>query len=78
VLLGVNAWRLTAPIFAACRAVAPSERGELELPAAVQLARDVLGESFDVVVSGGPFHDLTEPADVLALDRLLARAEDLP
>jgi glucose-1-phosphate thymidylyltransferase len=75
VLVGVNAWRFTPTIFAACRAIGPSERGELELPAAVQHAVDELGEPFAVVVSAGPFHDLTEAGDIPALERRLAAAE---
>lgn len=69
VLLGVNAWRFTPAIFPACRGVEPSERGELELPSAVQLAIDTLGESFDVVTAGGPFWDLTEVGDIRELER---------
>ncbi|MEZ5332530.1 MAG: sugar phosphate nucleotidyltransferase [Thermoanaerobaculia bacterium] len=69
VLLGVNAWRFTPAIFEACRAVEPSARGELELPAAVQRAVDELGERFAVVTSGGPFWDLTEVSDIPELER---------
>ena len=75
VLVGVNAWRFTPAIFVACRAIGPSQRGELELPAAVQHAVDELGEPFAVVVSGGPFHDLTEAGDIPSLERRLAAAE---
>jgi len=75
VLVGVNAWRFTPIIFAACRAIGPSERGELELPTAVQHAVDELAEPFAVVVSAGPFHDLTEAGDIPGLERRLAAAE---
>ena len=36
--VSMNCWRLPASIFAACRDVQPSQRGELELPDAVRLA----------------------------------------
>lgn len=70
-LAAVNAFRFEPEIFAACRAVEPSPRGELELPSAVEdlIAR---GTPFQVIVSSEPFLDLTERADVPDLEARLA------
>lgn len=69
-LVGVNAWRFEPSIFAACREVEQSPRGELELPSAVQnLLRS--GLSFRVVRSRAPVLDLTRRADIPVVERLL-------
>lgn len=66
-LVSMNVWRFTPEIFRACRDVTPSPRGELELPAAVQLAIDRDGMRFQVL----PFHagvlDLSTRGDVAAV-----------
>ena len=54
----MNCWRLNASIFAACRRVEPSVRGELELTDAVQLAVDELCTRFRVILSREPVLDL--------------------
>jgi glucose-1-phosphate thymidylyltransferase len=71
--VSVNAWRLGPPIFEACQAIAPSPRGELELPAAVQLAIDRLGETFQVVRTAAALLDLSRRADVAAVSERLGR-----
>ena len=53
IYLSVNLWCFGPRIFEACRRVAPSPRGELELPLAVQFAISNLGERFRAL----PFHD---------------------
>ncbi len=65
-LLSLNCWRFSPRIFAACRSVPLSPRGELELPAAVELAA-AAGERFQVVPSAAPVLDLTSPEDVAAV-----------
>lgn len=75
VLLGVNAWSLPASIFDHCRAIEPSERGEIELPAAVEQAL-AGGERFAVEVSGGPLLDLSSRADIPRIADLLALWQD--
>lgn len=76
VLVSMNCWRFEPRIFAACRAIEPSPRGELELPAAVQYAIDSLGQRFRVgTVPGARILDLSYRRDVQPVARLLADVE---
>jgi dTDP-glucose pyrophosphorylase len=70
-LISMNSWRFDVRIFAACRDVPMSERGEFELPQAVGLAleRDV---RFRVVPARGPVLDLSRRLDVAIVSRRLA------
>lgn len=70
-LVSMNLWRLDPRIFAACRDVAASPRGEFELPSAVMLARD-RGVAFAVVPSAGPVLDLSRRGDVADVARRLS------
>ena len=70
-LVSMNLWRLDAAIFDACRDVAPSSRGERELPDAVRLAV-ARGGQFRVLVSRGTVLDVTSRADVALVERRLA------
>jgi glucose-1-phosphate thymidylyltransferase len=63
-LVSANCWSLTPAIFKACSAIAPSPRGELELPTAVQYAIDHLGERFYVTRSRNAVVDLSTRADI--------------
>jgi glucose-1-phosphate thymidylyltransferase len=73
-LVSMNLWRFDARIFEACRDVAPSPRGEFELPAAAMLARS-RGVEFTVVRSRGPVLDLSRRGDVADVtSRLLGGA----
>ena len=74
VLVSMNLWKFDARIFDACRDVTPSARGELELPAAVMLARR-RGVSFEVVPSVGPVLDLSSRGDIAAVARRLGAAQ---
>ncbi len=65
--LGMNCWRFAPAIFAACRAIQPSPRGELELPDAVQYAMDVLGQRFRAVTIHAPVLDLSSRKDIAAV-----------
>ena len=65
--VSMNLWSLPPEILRACRAIRPSVRGELELPAAVQYAIDELGVEFRAIPMKGPAAgvlDLTSRADV--------------
>ena len=75
ILLGMNCWRFGPAIFAACRGIGPSPRGELELPDAVQYARDVLGEQFRALTIHAPVLDLSNRRDIAAVAQRLAGCE---
>ena len=66
----MNCWRFDARIFAACRDVAPSPRGELELPQAVMLAVE-RGVRFRAIPARGPVLDLSRRADTAEVARRL-------
>ena len=69
--VSMNCWRFDARIFEACRAVRPSPRGELELPAAVSLAM-ARGMEFRVLPAAGPVLDLSQRADAPDVARRLS------
>jgi dTDP-glucose pyrophosphorylase len=62
-LVSMTCWRFDASIFDACRSIAPSMRGELELPDAVSVALE-RGERFRVLPVPEPVLDLTSREDV--------------
>jgi dTDP-glucose pyrophosphorylase len=62
--ISMNCWRFDERIFAACEAIEPSERGELEITSAVQFAVDQLHVRFDVVPVQGAVLDLTNRSDI--------------
>ena len=70
-LVSMNLWRFDPAIFAACRAVALSPRGEYELPDAVSLAM-AGGMRVRVMATGGAVLDLTNRSDIAAVSRRLA------
>ncbi len=74
VLVSMNLWKFDARIFAACRDVEASARGEFELPAAVMLARS-RGVEFTVIPSRGPVLDLSQPGDISEVARRLGAAQ---
>jgi dTDP-glucose pyrophosphorylase len=67
VFIGMNSWSLPPGIYDACRRVTPSARGELELPSAVQLARDRMGMSFRVLEFYDAVLDLSSRADIASM-----------
>ena len=71
-LISMNCWMFTPNIFAACRAIAPSPSGELEIQAAVRHAMDKLSERFRVLPFKAPVLDLTTRADVAVVTERLA------
>ena len=74
-LVSMNLWAFTPVIFEACARVTPSERGELELQDAVRIAREELGERFNVVPFSGAVLDLSSRADIPAVARALRDTE---
>lgn len=65
--VGMNSWSLPPEIHDACRRIAPSARGELELPAAVQYARDTLGVAFRVLTFEDAVLDLSTRGDIASV-----------
>ena len=76
-LVSMNAWLLPPTIYAACRAIAPSPRGELELQDAVRLLLE-LGERFTVLESEDAVLDLSRPEDIPLVTARLAAVEPRP
>lgn len=77
-LVSMNCWLMPPAILDACRAIAPSPRGELELTHAVAYAIDQLGVRFRVLVSDEGVLDLSRREDVsLVATRLAAVAVHL-
>jgi glucose-1-phosphate thymidylyltransferase len=73
-LVSMNVWRFDHRIFAPCRDVPRSVRGELELPEAVRLAIH-RGVRFAVVPAIGPVLDLSRRDDIPAVAAQLADRE---
>lgn len=63
-LVSMTLWAFDARIFEACRRVAPSVRGELELPDAVVLAMREAGIGFRVARCARPVLDLSSRVDI--------------
>ena len=68
--ISMNCWRFDSRIFDACRAIAPSSRGELELPSAVMCAI-AQGVTFQAVAARGPALDVSQRSDVGVVERIL-------
>ena len=75
VYLSMNCWRFNSSIFAACRSITPSPRGELEIPDAVRFAMQSLGEPFGVLTSSAPVLDLSSRDDISSIKEKLAGME---
>jgi len=73
--VSMNCWRLGPAIFDACRAIEPSPRGELEMPAAVNYAIEVLREPFHAVTIRDAVLDLSSRRDVGPIAAKLAGTE---
>lgn len=71
-LVSMNAWLFSQTIFAACRSIGPSERGEFEITAAVQYAIDELGERFVAVSTADGVLDLSSRGDIASIARYLS------
>jgi glucose-1-phosphate thymidylyltransferase len=77
-LVSMNVWRFDARIFDACRAIAPSPRGELELPNAVRHAVRAMGHRFRAVPVDEGVLDLSQRSDIPEVGRRLAEVEPRP
>jgi dTDP-glucose pyrophosphorylase len=73
--VSMNCWRFGPSIFDACRAIAPSPRGEFEIPDAVQYAMHQLGETFYTVTVRAPVLDLTSRDDIASVATILQSRE---
>jgi glucose-1-phosphate thymidylyltransferase len=73
--VSMNLWCFDTGIFDPCRTVAPSSRGELELPVAVQHAIDAYGRRFRAVPIDAPVLDLSSRADIAVVADALASVE---
>lgn len=76
--VSMNCWLFTPEIFDACRSIGLSERGELELPHAVQWLVDRRGAHFTVLSARVPVLDLSTRADIPAVAALLAGRDPCP
>jgi glucose-1-phosphate thymidylyltransferase len=76
-LVSMNVWRFDPRIFAACRDVPLSPRGEYELPEAVGLAV-ARGVKFRTFRAGGAVLDLSRRSDVALVSMRLAGVEPHP
>jgi dTDP-glucose pyrophosphorylase len=70
-LLSMTCWRFEPIIFDACRRIAPSSRGELELPDAVRFAMTAMGVVFRVVTVDAAVLDLSGQQDIPNVARRL-------
>jgi glucose-1-phosphate thymidylyltransferase len=78
VYVGMNSWSLPPEIYEACRRIAPSARGELELPSAVQYAIDRLGVRFRALRFHDGVLDLSSRGDIAAVAERLRDVEPRP
>ena len=76
--VSMNCWRFDPAIFSACRAVAPSPRGELELPNAVRHAVRTQGARFRAVPIEAGVLDLSRRGDIPEVERRLAAIDPRP
>lgn len=74
-LVGMNSWSLPPEIYHACRSIAVSPRGELELQDAVQFATDTLGLKFCVLAFHDGVLDLSSRSDIAAVTDGLRHVE---
>lgn len=73
--ISMNVWRFDERIFDACRDLAPSPRGELELPNAVRRGIRDLGLRIRAIPIDAPVLDLSHRADVPFVSEQLAGVE---
>jgi glucose-1-phosphate thymidylyltransferase len=76
-LVSMNCWRFDERIFAPCRDVARSARGEFEIPDAVGLAMR-RGVAFKILEARGPVLDLSTRADTADVARRLRGTSPRP
>jgi dTDP-glucose pyrophosphorylase len=76
--VSMNCWRLRPSIFAACRSIEPSPRGELELPNAVRYAVREMGERFRAIPVDAGVLDLSRREDIAEVERRLSNLDPRP
>lgn len=76
--VSMNCWRFGPSIFEACRRIAPSPRGEIELPTAVRFAIQVLHERFRAIRIEAGVLDLSRREDIADVQRRLADVDPRP
>jgi len=76
--ISMNCWRFGPAIFDACRHVAPSARGELELPQAVDLFVGKMGGRLRVISCRAGVLDLSSRSDIAAVAERLRGVEARP
>jgi len=76
--VNMNCWLFSHAIFEACSRINLSERGELELTAAVQYAIDVLGERFAALKSQDAVLDLSSRSDIAPVVERLQALNPMP
>jgi dTDP-glucose pyrophosphorylase len=77
-LVSMNCWIVPPDILIACRAIAPSPRGELELTHAISWAIERLGTRFRVLVSDEGVLDLSKRDDVAGVTARLSATSPRP
>lgn len=70
-LISMNAWVFSPKIFAACRAVMPSIRGEYELTSAAEYMVNELGENIAAIRVKAGVLDLSTRADIAAVGKFI-------
>ncbi len=70
-LISMNAWLFSPTIFAACRSITLSPRGEYEITAAVEYAVNSLGEKIAVLQIRAGVLDLSSRADIESIEKFL-------
>jgi glucose-1-phosphate thymidylyltransferase len=76
--VSMNCWRFDSSIFAACRAIPLSPRGELELPHAVRHSVRELGTPFRAIPVDAGVLDLSSRDDIAEVERRLEAVEPHP
>jgi glucose-1-phosphate thymidylyltransferase len=75
ILLSMNCWMFTRPIFEACRNIKLSPRGEYEIPDAVQYTMEKLGQKYRVLSVRGGVLDMSSRGDIPLVAKRLAGSE---
>jgi glucose-1-phosphate thymidylyltransferase len=78
VRVSMNCWRFAPAIFEACQSIAPSARGEVELPNAVRYAVRVMNERFRAIPVDAGVLDLSRREDIAEVERRLSSIEARP
>lgn len=69
--ISMNCWRFAPSIFEACKNIKPSQRGEFELPDAVEYSRHTLGESYAVLKIADAVLDMSNQDDIASVTERL-------